>query len=104
MFTDAASASPSPFVGLDDGKNGPHGPVFDFECDLDRAHVLHSRALQSALTAPGAASAHFRTEKTAHINLPAAAIFARSVQGRIPDFYQRGDDCIIYVKTLGGPS
>ena len=26
------------------------------------------------------------------------------VQGRIPDFYQRGDDCIIYVKTLGGPA
>lgn len=25
------------------------------------------------------------------------------VQGRIADFYQRGDDCIIYVKTLGGP-
>ena len=24
------------------------------------------------------------------------------VQGRIADFYQRGDDCIIYVKTLGG--
>ena len=24
------------------------------------------------------------------------------VQGRIADFYQRGDDCIIYVKSLGG--
>jgi len=23
------------------------------------------------------------------------------VHGRIPDFYRRGDDCIIYVKTLG---
>jgi hypothetical protein len=23
------------------------------------------------------------------------------VQGRIPDFYKPGDDCIIYCKTLG---
>lgn len=26
------------------------------------------------------------------------------VQGRIADFYERGDDCIIYVRTLGGPA
>ena len=26
------------------------------------------------------------------------------VQGRIADFYARGDDCIIYVRTLGGPA
>jgi ribosomal protein S18 acetylase RimI-like enzyme len=25
------------------------------------------------------------------------------VQGRIADFYERGDDCMVYVKTLGGP-
>lgn len=26
------------------------------------------------------------------------------VQGRIADFYERGDDCIIYVRTLGAPA
>ena len=25
-----------------------------------------------------------------------------TVQGRIPDFYRPGDDCIIYCKVLGG--